>query len=1191
MSETVPDNLEIPSLVLANKRQQRGALKFGEKAQELLLAVPALPEPGDIPSPPAHKGERGTLFIPSGTDTLCLAVEVKATAIDHVTLTLLELSPTDQARLRERVRGSPEDLHAKNPKLALTEEQKKGLLEQTNHFILSELSGLFTEIFDALIADLQTSSLNPKLLQAQQELMFEGMRQAEIVKPRMLELLTRDLQRRLEGQTEKRTDTSRKRIGQYTHDELDLVDLKEFEESLAVKRLLRLSDDYHRGVFELMTLRYAALKGTKPRVNLLPVSLNVLVPSLKRSLNQRELPTELGHRLFEFSGNLLLRKAKTLYANVNLFLKQAGLEPGLERRLESGAPLLPAAPAPAKNRPNKLAAEPQLIKDDQTLDLSAQASTLASDDLVTLRVAKKKAAFIERLMTSMGDQVDPESFSDQLVSDMFLQVKKDSNLNPAMRIAIETLREPIQLIARQDPSFLVDNHHPMRRAFDQLTQLARSDLYPNPKLQEGVVDLIEQIQRSQTIDDALAKQLADQTEAIQEQQRRHFLRNIDRLRQVEQGQVRYRDARLDTLKILQDTLPDQQMPLSLAELIANGWLELLTLNRLRSHNPELDSSRLNKDVRCILAALSRGVNDQPSSPSALAEASQLLDRIEQEITDTLPTRTNHAIHLSHLKSEITGNRQIVLVNIYDTGLFSELTSSNIIERLRSLPRLNRLVRRALSIPIATWLSDRNQERRHYLAWHDEAQEHYVFANERGQKITDVDLLGFARLLHRGLHPLRPIEALPLLDRHLLRKVQEFVPRRIQHPNYHNNSTALTDGSLAQQAMLSSQQAFEQGHSVHLVLLTAANVDLVASLYDAVIIQAYEDCLIQAITEHLRDDHVLGRLNVGKIGVIFLGESTVSVRKRLVTISKDLNKRSITTGAESLPLEVQWSTLQLDSPLETLEHTQRALQLLGNMPASASATLSDLQRDLEPEKTQRRPAFDHTKVALLGFHSQWRQYESNEAHKRLDFTLIDLEQETPITDPYGLYQPETHPEIDRWRLKTAFAWLQSMAEQEREIPNCVIDIANSSLGDIAFCDAVLDDISEYGVGTNKLYFRIDLQHSQASLEAIQEFTQVLSDIGCRIIGSNVLNADPQLLTSVNCDLFEISLPSESLLDESRYLQRLDGVQLLGRPVVYFNRHVQSPPPEALRFALTGEETGRSEPKPMNQIARELGKLKH
>lgn len=264
MSNAAPDNLEIPCLILSDHRQQRGALKFGRSINELLLAVPALPEPGDIPTPPAQVGETGQLFIPSAADTLCLNVEILATAIDHVSLVVLELNTTDELKLRERVRGAP-DTHSDTSRArVLTPEEKRALLEKTNHYVLAQLQELFDNIFLALVADLQTASLNPKLLQAQQEVMFEGMRQVEIVKPRMLEILMRDLQRRLQGNPDLKANTHKKRIDQITQEELDLVDLKEFEESLAVKRLLRLGEDHHRGVFELMMIRYASLKGVSP---------------------------------------------------------------------------------------------------------------------------------------------------------------------------------------------------------------------------------------------------------------------------------------------------------------------------------------------------------------------------------------------------------------------------------------------------------------------------------------------------------------------------------------------------------------------------------------------------------------------------------------------------------------------------------------------------------------------------------------------------------------------------------------------------------------------------------------------------------------------------------------------------------------------------------------------------------------
>lgn len=1189
MSDTAPDNLELPTLVLSDDRQQRGALKFGNTFDEVLLSVPALPEPGDIPSPPAKRGESGQLFIPSIEDTLCLQVEISATAIDHVTLNIINSSEQDQDRLRQRVRGRPRKVvDTTTQTVELTPQHKRAVLAQIDRYILDQLNDLFRSLFDELVADLQNGSTNPKLLPTQQELLFEGMRQVELVKPRMLELLARDLQRRLEGSAEPRITASKKRIDQIKQEELDLIDLREFEESLAVKRLLRIGEDHHRGAFELTTVRYALLKDIAPRFGLLPLSLNILIPSLKRALNQREIPKELGHRVFEFCGNLLLRRVKTLYANINNALKQAGIGEGIEHRLESGAPLL-SPPSLGAQRLVKPSSKPSPNQANIEPNLSDLASTLPQTDTVTLQVAKDKAAFIERLMASMGDEVDPNRFSDQLVADMFAQVRDDTDTHPALSPAIESLQAPLQAIARDDPTFLVNSQHPMRRAFDQLTQLARADLYPNPKLQERVLTLVAQLQDKHEVNPSLTRELAEQTAAIRQQQQRQFLRNIERLRQVENGQVRYREARLTILRLLQDTLPDTLIPQSLANIITNGWLELLTLHQLRNPQSSAEANTIQNDITTLLNALDNNTQDSAPRTSGIPRAHALLDVIEREINHALPTRVTHVRHLDTLRKELSGLEQTALVSVYDTGLFSELSGTNLRDRLRALPRLNRLVQRALALPIDSWLHDKRQGKRVYLAWRDEQRVHFTFANERGQKAYDLSLLEFARALHRDLQPLRPIEELPLIDKHLLKKIQEFVPRQLRHPDYLANSSALTATALAQQVALSSQQAIEQGQQMHIAVLSSGNVELVARLYDNVILQAYEDLFLQSVTDNLGDDQMLGLIRRGKIAVIFFGQSTVSLRRSLSAMRQQLNLRSIATGTESVALDVHWSTLQIDTNLATQEQAHTALEHLAAIEFSSSIKLSDIT-DTDATGPERRAQFDHTAITLQAFHSQWLAYQTHLTDKRIDFRIKDLQSGEEIIEPYQFYRPETHAEMDRWRLRTVFSWLQSLVEQEREIPNCVIDIGTASLHDMTFCDAVLDDISEYGVGTNKLYFRIDLQPSDTALERIQEFTQILSDIGCRIIGSNVLNADTKLFTAVSCDLLEIT-DDRALHDQTQQLKRLDSAQLLGCPLIYCSRQTYAEPPEWLRFSLTGEETARSESKPMAQISRELERLTH
>ena len=148
-------------------------------------------------------------------------------------------------------------------------------------------------------------------------------------------------------------------------------------------------------------------------------------------------------------------------------------------------------------------------------------------------------------------------------------------------------------------------------------------------------------------------------------------------------------------------------------------------------------------------------------------------------------------------------------------------------------------------------------------------------------------------------------------------------------------------------------------------------------------------------------------------------------------------------------------------------------------------------------------------------------------------------------------------LDLWRLLAVLSWLKNLADQSIECPHCIIDVSAASLLDSQFTDHVLNALSDYGVGTRRLWMSLDLSFSEADFRSVTEFAQTMNDIGCRIVGYNLAAADISLIQTLEISNIEYNDPDVSMPPPG-LAQRLDIVKLLAIPILQCSITSDSPP---------------------------------
>lgn len=1141
---------ESPTLVLPGDRVQRGSLKFGETIDRLLMAVPALPEPGDIPNPPPQIGETAKLLIPRTLGLLTLEVAVERTSIDHIALKVTSLDSDIERELRTSIKGH-QPPKADGKAIELTNDARQQLIVTVKTRALEEIKALHTHLFDELIVDLQEASLNPKLLQSQQELLFEGMRQVQIVKPRMIELIMRDLTRRAD-RTDTQSERQHKRLSQVTQDQLDLVDLREFEESLAVKRFLRQAEDLQRGAFELMIVRYAELLQTGPRSSLLPLSLKLLIPSLKRALNQREIPLELSNRTFDFTAARLLKKVPTVYANLNQLMKESGVLPALEQKQDELQPLVPITLKNVRTKSERGASE---ASGSDLSDEAAALGTPANLDTVTVEVEKDKADFVKRLLAAMPEHGNAAQASDTLVSDLFTDLKANNRVAKDLKEPLIQLENAFRVSARDDPSFLVNSNHPLRTALDRIITLAKADNYPNPALQSEVLSTLDIMSRTKAWTKEFVEMTSTQMERLNQQQQRQFEKNIARLQQVEQGKSKHADAQREAKRLFIEAFPEGRCAKSLLHLIEHGWLDLITLKILRRPDGDLGPQLL-QQLGCLDHAL-QSVAHAPLAETELDNCLNLLQTLESELNETLTMRLQFQQSLSQLRSELYNQSPVVFISLAKSNKLNLTISKDLLARIDRGSRLGRGIRRALALKPGTWLSLRNQTASQslYLAWADHQDGHFVLANQRGQKVVSYDLIQLGRRINRQLIAKSGSAQLAALDQSILSRINVFKPRKLENTRTDAETGALNHNDFLEQLYLAAEDARTKLQTAHLVLLSHVSRSALSSLYDEVVTRGLDIQTSEIIWSHNTIEPMLGHLGVGGWASVHFGQSTAALRKRTSTLLKTLENQHVDTGTEQVKLEFAAHIVTLDAPANQAL-LNSAIESFFNTATRLPSSISEsrLSQWNESQATfasaQQRNVFTSSDYRLLAGSQALIPPKSGCERQLLSFAWCGQDSELATHASLWQYQGlrrNIRIEFDRWQIDSVFQWLAHQAESERVIPDCIITLSPYSMESSDFIDTVLDQISEYGVGTNRLFFRSNLDIGSADLERMTEFCQVLKEIGCQFVGYNLGAARLEVLQALPLTAIEITDDEIESLDDQQsraFQSRLDSLNLLG-----------------------------------------------
>ena len=707
-----------------------------------------------------------------------------------------------------------------------------------------------------------------------------------------------------------------------------------------------------------------------------------------------------------------------------------------------------------------------------------------------------------------------------LVDNLFETIKSKVDVSPDLKQSLGNLQIPLTKLALLDDKFFLDYRHAARAVIDKLSVLAASANFPNKALEDRINHIVDTIVADYESDGSVFQFSLKQIDLLVKQQKRNMDRNIDRVIRVQEGQQRLEEAKRAARLALGERIKSPRAPRVLCDLVDNGWRDLLVLTHVREGGESEGWQEQIKalDLLCFwLDQRLRGAEAEELIAQRLTEAEPILERLGQQISKALPICMIHEELLDEIRDILAGNLDAGLTDFSDQEWAATPDARDLRAKVEDLPRLRRWVKRVEQLEINSWLNyldDDGQKKRMQLAWMSKEKDRFIFVNERGQKVSDMSTIRLARQLSRGMQPPSPSssEKLSVVDQSMYQTL-EHVQKTLSFDRNHDKLTRLINRGTIYDQIKRALRHSQTKRSQHAVLyINIDNFHLVNEVYDRVV----GDQILLEFARLLAQLHSKksssARLDGDEFVVLLLDHTSEQAQRVAAQICDDISSGSVDIDGENVSFTVSIGVAAIREHSSDVQEVtsaarsamQRAKQAGRNRVVpyeeehakvtdyriQKSQTRQDLEDAISAERFRLRA--QPIKQTVLSDRSiSTLHYEILLGVVNSDGSLSPPGDFIQSAERYGFMTL-----IDRWVVRESFKWISQLMDEQKVLPHLSINLSGASVTDDTFMEYLLDQISEFGVGTSRLCFEITEAGTISNLVKAADFVRAFRNIGCK-----------------------------------------------------------------------------------------------
>jgi diguanylate cyclase (GGDEF)-like protein len=435
--------------------------------------------------------------------------------------------------------------------------------------------------------------------------------------------------------------------------------------------------------------------------------------------------------------------------------------------------------------------------------------------------------------------------------------------------------------------------------------------------------------------------------------------------------------------------------------------------------------------------------------------------------------------------------------------------------VEQLPRLRRWLKRVKALAPGArlrYLDKDGRRRRMKLVWVSEDQDRFAFVNERGQKVAELTAVQLARQLSRGAQPPTPVDEMSVLRQSMYETLEQAQKTLSFERNRDAVTRLINTDALLKQLRRTLRHAHAHDSEHAFLCLDIDNFKLVNEVFDET---SGDEVLAEfaRLLGQLNDRRALtARLEEDEFGILFAYRPADEARRLADKIRADIAASSLSIGDEAVSFTVSLGLAPIqrtsESPETIIEQARSALEIAKSQ-GKDQVVVYDLDQEeihryrQERDSSRQRldEAMDTDRLVLRAQPLVKSAVDgSEEATHRYEVLLALRDDAGELQSPRDFIRSAERfgfiTQVDRWVLRETFAWMSSLVDQQKQVPELAINLSGTSITDNAFLDYVLEQISEYGVGTNHICFEITETGAIDNLPKAADFIRTLKNIGCQ-----------------------------------------------------------------------------------------------
>lgn len=646
--------------------------------------------------------------------------------------------------------------------------------------------------------------------------------------------------------------------------------------------------------------------------------------------------------------------------------------------------------------------------------------------------------------------------------------------------------------------------HPARQVMNRLARLGFRDHPLSREQEQGISQLVDDIARDFDQHPEVFDKALDVLEPMVKRQETAFQRNLERVRQLAEGEHRLESARSRVQQMLDERLTGRRVPQPLLTLVESGWRDLLVKTHLR-HGEE---SKPWHDYAGVLDEL-LAVGDDMHRVFDLRHLLRLIKTGLQELGDTGGRQQQQAV--AELKQLLSGPQRML-----GDVAWVQVPAKKLEEKVDPAEErwLEKWMDRARRLQLGEWIELRHRGEdadRMRLAWRAADDSRFVFVNHQGIKVSDFSLRELAALMHTGNALIFGGDDIPVVDDALERVVHQLYDQLAWHA-MHDELTGLVNRAEFTRQLQRVVDDAKRKRSRHVV--GYVNLDQF-KLINSTSGFAAGDQLLKDVAhlfnKALKAKTVVARLNADEFGIL-LEDCDLGNAQQLVSLRLgELAAMKFSWGSQAYKLTASAGLVDITYTSDNDAHILRAAEEACAQAKAAGGNRIQIYQPDAAELTRR----DNVMVWVAKLNQALEQERLTLRCQRIQPVNAErARNELPhyevllgMRDDGGEDLPPSEfvqaaerynrmLAVDRWVVDSALHWLRDNPEKLARIGMLSINLSGHSLSDAQMMSYLFDRLLEYGLPTEKICFEITETTAISNLADAVDLMRELKKAGCR-----------------------------------------------------------------------------------------------